>query len=102
MNTFTKRPKSGGFDSSIKSKKNSNQKQTSIPMNRQLRIRISRKKRKKRKVTEKHDLDDDSDKELDQLMSKYCTGSEKMGNKTSFHLTLLISSHFIVFTAHSN
>ncbi len=38
------------------------------------------KKRKKRKVTEKHDLDDDSDKELDQLRSKYCTGSKKMGN----------------------
>jgi hypothetical protein len=39
------------------------------------------KKCKKRKVTEKHDLDDNSDKELDQLRSKYCTGSKKMGNK---------------------
>ena len=39
------------------------------------------KKRKKRKVTEKHDLDDDSDEELDQLRSKYCTRSKEMGNK---------------------
>jgi len=33
------------------------------------------------KVMEKHDLDDDSDEELDRLRSQYCTGSKKIGNK---------------------
>ncbi len=42
-----------------------------------LKVSDKPKKRKKMKVMEKHDLDDDSDKELDRLRSQYCTRSKK-------------------------
>jgi hypothetical protein len=75
-----KKAKEGGFDTTIKSKRIRTK--TNFYINEQvIKVSNKQKKHKKRKVTEKHDLDDDSDKELDQLRRKYCTRSKKMGNK---------------------
>jgi hypothetical protein len=59
-----KKAKAGGFDSPIKSKRIRTR--TSFYIDEQVIKDLDKpKKRKKRKVTEKHDLDDNSDKELD-------------------------------------
>jgi hypothetical protein len=73
--------KAGGFDSPIKSKRI--QTKTNCFINEQgINVSDKLKKGKKRKVTKKHDLEYDSDEEnLNQLKSKYYTGSKKMGNK---------------------
>jgi hypothetical protein len=75
-----KKAKAGGFDSPIKSK--GIRTKTNFYLDEQvIKDSNKQKKRKKRKVTEKHNLDDDSDKELHQLRSKSCTGNKKMENK---------------------
>ena len=71
---------SGAFDNPIKSKRIRTKTNFYIDEE-SLKVSDKPKKRKKMKVTVKHDLDDDSDEELDRLRSKYCTGSKKIGNK---------------------
>ncbi len=75
-----KKAKEVGFDNTIKSKRIWTKSKFYID-EQEIKVSNKQKKHKKRKVTEKHDLDDDSDEELDQLRSKYCTRSKKMGNK---------------------
>ena len=71
---------SGAFDNPVKSKRIRTKTNFYID-DESLKVLDKTKKRKKMKVMEKHDLDDDSDEELDRLRSQYCTGSKKIGNK---------------------
>jgi hypothetical protein len=71
---------SGTFDNPVKSKRIRTNTNFYID-DESLKVSDKPKKRKKMKVMEKHDLDDDSDEELDRLWSQYCTGSKKIGNK---------------------
>ncbi len=67
---------SGAFDNPVKSKRIRTK--TNFYINDEsLKVSDKPKKCKKMKVMEKHDLDNDSDKELDRLRSQYCTGSKK-------------------------
>jgi hypothetical protein len=76
-----KKAKAGGFDSPIKSKRIRTKTSFYSIDEQAIKDSDKPKKHKKRKVTEKHDLNDNSDEELDRLRSQYCTESKKMGNK---------------------